>query len=216
MSYMQTGTWWTLIGLVLDLIGAFLLSVEAIKIRNLLLLRDRLLSPLRTSMLPPAADVPVPGEDVRVRELGLAVSDPAVGQQNVNEEPYTLTTWYNVLYWGWHLGVPLAALGLAEYLRHRFGLFTDDWIWVAWWGLHPLARVGAAVAVVVLAGLFILTSIFTLSCSAHEAIARTVGAIVGWLSSLEQRVERGVIGVVGFLFMAAGFGGQFVGSLLLD
>lgn len=184
--------------------GGLLLSIEAIKIKNVLRLRDTLFASLAgRATSPPVVLVDEHGQELpRDRQM---------------QDPNTVPEWrhrrgclslsFPPFYWGWHLGIPILFWFLVEIGVRRATSFSffDAWLNI-WWPLKVLWVLGLLVSLVPL--------FFVLGCGAHKLLRWLALTCIDELDRLEARTQSGVIGVSGFLLMVVGVACQVVGTVV--
>lgn len=183
--------YWSVAGLLIDVIGAAFLSVEAIKLENLSKLRARVLEPLHHSLQP----------------IILQVVD---GEPRFSKDFWTWRSWITWL--ALHLAGGL--LVLAPFFFTITAIFHVDWetllqACINW--LWPWARI----PVVLIGGFYTLILIAALPGEvAHKLAERLSGAVVDAFSWIEKRTPSGTIGICGFCMLVLGFVGQMIGTVL--
>lgn len=206
---------WTLAGLSVNLAGAMLLSVEAIKIKNILRLRDTLFAGLAGRATSPPVQLP-PFELVGDK-AGQVALGPKPQPEPKAEYVTAIPEWrhrrgllslsFPPFYWVWHLGIPILFWISVEFAVRWLTSFSLFGAWLdLWWPLK------------VLSVLFLLVSLvplfFILGCGIHRLIFWFAMTCIDQLNRLEARTQSGVIGVLGFVLMLIGFACQALGTLL--
>ncbi len=202
---------WTMLGLSLDVMGAFLLAVEAIKIENLRNLRNSFLRSVHGALLPtPYA-------------LGGATSSeaPRTPAETASDGGETFVVWLRP---GWNrrgwrfrlineaLHVLAGAVLLTAAAVASHGGLLDCARWAASWILHlPLLPGILLFLVTVLLGYNIVWLAGEL---VHSALVRVSQALITLLEFIERNTASGVIGILGFLFLFLGFLLQIFASYL--
>jgi hypothetical protein len=227
--------WWSVIGLLLDIVGAFLLAVEAIKLENLRVVRDRVLRPLSVSFRSPLitfheADGPGPGPGQGRRSnpssstvLGMFRPHPrenAPADTHRNRRPTELDEDEEdrlrgfgsrlSLFVLFHYFMVVAVLALVELFGHSLGIRPLEWTLRGIWRLSPWAKwpifgLGCSLFVVILP--------LTLGCWAHTGLERLTELIIAGLDAIDRETPNGTIGILGFLLLFLGFLGQVAGSI---
>lgn len=184
----------TMLGLGLDIMGAFFVAVEAIKLENLRTLRERVFRNAYEYTLSP-----------RIRFVdGEAEPDLAEDVERPSER-------YVGLFMGLHYGAGIIVLLLANHLfdgRLLTWLFQAGvWLWEKplYLGL-PFLLLALVLGVVV--GLWGLGELV------HMLMTGTTKSSVRFLEFVEARTPDGTVGVLGFCLLVAGFGLQFYGTYL--
>lgn len=206
-----------MLGLTLDIIGAFLVSVEAIKLENVRRFRDLLVKfEHRTHSRPfaatdeldvrPEKKVPATGKRRAHRETLV----PATDEPHVQVIRLTLPNRY---YWDifdglhWIAGF-LLLIGVNE-ITH--GLPVNLLVHSALWALDRPWYIFALFLIV--AGYGVMC-VWLLGEFVHISITKmTVIAIKG-LDFIDSRTPDGTVGLVGFVFLFLGFFFQMLGSYL--
>lgn len=191
---------WTIIGLVVDIVGVFLLSVEAIKLENLAKLRDRLIVGLRTYFESPRMFFPNEHDEGGSSDKNIDWSVNRRRGFNGN----------GVLYYGFHLIVPACLVFGMETLRRRLSLGEGEWFWVLWWQWDSGWKwLPFTLAVL----LFFLVAPYTVGCWGHTIIEKVTNGVIWVLRRIESRTPTGGVGILGFLLIFIAFIFQIVGVL---
>jgi hypothetical protein len=168
----------TMLGLGFDIIGAFLVSVEAIRLDNLRVLRTKILEPLHTATLSPK----------------LVVTDDAlVG---------TVTRSYMIFYNGLHYLAGILFLVLVNYLLHGLLLFWFSSFvhWLSTKRSYVILLLGLICVVYgIFAGLWMLGELI------HMGITQLTRWPIPILEFIDARTPNGTIGIIGFAFLFLGF-----------
>ena|SRR4028119_1406677 len=181
---------WSLVGLLLDVIGVLLLSVEAIKLENLRNIRERLLIPLHEWSKPEQVQFVGPG-------------DP--GYENASTGNWHFLWWFIT-----HAGsgaLTLYLIGLALSANLPGAIAAID---VSWAGLHSLAKV-------VLVGfslLITLPALIGVGEGWHYLLIWITGRFIAVANFVDRRTPDGTIGIIGVILAMLGFLLQFVGTWL--
>lgn len=175
----------TSLGLLLDLLGGTLLAVEAIRLPNLILLRDQVLPNARLFFESPRLyfdEEPSAAELERNQRRGF-------GHRN---------SWYVAF----HFVTAIGAVALLEVARLQLGIGPSQllaaWIWD--WETNWRWLVLAASGCVLVLGLP-----FTLGCWVHRSAERLLEAFVAVLIRIERGTPSGATGITGAVLFATGF-----------
>lgn len=192
---------WSIIGLLIDIVGVFLLSVEAIKLDNLARLRDRVVVGVRTSFESPKLYFPDEHD-----ESGRSKDD--IDWAVNRRRGFNGNT---VLYLLFHLIAPTCLILGLDMLRRRLSLGNDEWFWVLWWQWGSDWK-----GIVLLAFLlvFFLVLPFTVGCWGHKLIVNAANGGIWLLRVIESRTPTGGVGIVGFALIATGLIFQLIGVVL--
>lgn len=185
----------SMIGLILDVVGALLVAVEAIKIENFRAFRDRILKKAHSFTLSPRIvfvdkngkrEIVSPDEDRPAESFpglfmalhfvaGFVVVIIANGALDGLLYAYFLKAvgWFLDLRWYWQVPVLL--------LTSTYGVF------VVFWGLGEVVHV-------------------TLSSALNHSMKA--------IDLIEANTPSGTVGILGFLLLALGFLFQFIGTYL--
>lgn len=165
---------WSMLGLIVDVVGAFLLSAEAIKTVNLLKFRDHYLNPVKNTGM-----------------VIIYIFKPSERKIFRPSEP--------VITWPWLVGIVAAAAvllsGILELEFPGFDSVIDLFVF--------LAKFIALFVVTVCGGLLFLGLL--------ALVAQVCITLVGFL---DDHTADGVVGIIGFFLLMAGFGLQFYGTYL--
>jgi hypothetical protein len=169
---------WTMFGLLLDIVGAFLVSVEAIRLDNLRALRTKLLEPLHTATLSPKFIY--------------------LGDRMVSSVSRRFMFLYNAL----HYLVGVVVLVLLNYvLQGRLLGWAFSFVqWLLkkpWYVILVLALIVLAYGIV--GGLWMLGELV------HMGITQLTRLPIPILSFIDARTPDGTIGIIGFAFLLLGF-----------
>lgn len=184
---------WSLAGLVVDIVGAFFLSVEAIKLENLAKIRDHVLLPLHANLRP----VPI-----TVLEDGswlMATKSKSFGMA--------------MLIWTfWHFLGGALLVGVVLWAIH--GTFHFDLLGWAW-ALRDLLAPWARLPITALSCLFafVLTTSFPGEV-AHKGTEQLSLWLLNAFYWIDRRTPDGTIGIIGFCLLSLGFLGQVIGTWL--
>lgn len=184
----------TMLGLGLDIIGAFLVAVEAIKLENLRTLRERVFRNAYRYTLSPrirfvdSRTIPGAGEDIEIPSER-----------------------YAGLFMGLHYVAGLLVLILANSLLNgrlaAWLIQAGVWLWE-----RPL-YLGLPILVLALL-LGTLVGLWGLGELVHMLITGATKLPIRILEFVEARTPDGTVGVLGFLFLVTGFGLQFYGTYI--
>ena len=178
---------WTMLGLSFDIVGAFLVSVEAIKLDNLRILRSKILAPLHTATLSPK---------IRFVE-GYVISSAS----------RRFMVFYNSLH---YLAGALLLIGVNYVSR---GWLLDlarsiiNWLSGKSWYVIVLLSV-IFLAYGIIAGLWLLGELV------HVSITQLTRLSLTALDFIDARTPNGTIGVIGFAFLFIGFLLQMLAAYL--
>jgi hypothetical protein len=203
---MGAGSWWSVVGLCLDIIGAFLVAVEAIKLENLRKLAEtvrlRVAIPLQSPMFPP--------------------EDP---ESDVWQIPPTELA---AMGFGHRKGLYFATHFVAGFILLASLCWILEAVFPDLLGLHIVVAAGSwigslhvAVIIVVclFGGLLLLWLVVAGVWAAgefviHIILAGSAKAITKALLLIDAHTPRGTTGSVGFGILMCGFLGQIVGVFL--
>jgi hypothetical protein len=175
----------TILGLSLDIIGAFLVSVEAIKLDNLRALREKVIRPAYKATLSPAMEI--------------------IGDEMIVHASKRYLFVFTLLHYVAGLLLLLAVNALLA------GRLMSSFRAVGLWLVARPWYVAAILAVLILvfgviAGLWILGELV------HMAIVELSKFPIRLLESIERRTPDGTVGIIGFFFLLSGFCFQIVGA----
>ncbi len=185
---------YTVAGLMLDIIGAFLVSVEAIRLENLRRLRDRFLRPLHSSILPKKLTIvddetplydqqPLPSDEVEFSE--------------------GLRRWFLSHTLAGVLGVSLAYLLFGHHAQRVVDFLL---LWAA--SCTALSLIALALPAALIAFFLILA----VGEAVHYALIHASRLPIAVLDVIDRNTPNGTIGIVGFAFLFFGFLLQMVGA----
>jgi hypothetical protein len=181
---------WSLIGLLLDVVGVLLLSVEAIKLDNLRKICERLLIPLHEWSKPEQVQIVGPG-------------DPGYEYASAGNWHFA---WWLITHAGsgaltfFLIGVAFSANLAAA----TAGIAT------AWTDLHLVAKI-------VLGGFsFLITPLILMGIGEgwHYLFISITGRFIAVANFVDRRTPDGTIGMIGVALAMLGFILQFVGTWL--
>ena len=184
----------SMFGLGLDIVGAFLLAAEAIKLENLRALRDGVLRHVRALTLSPR----------------LIVLDEA-GRPVVPVRPLVPADRYPRLFTALHNVVGLlVVVALNELLDRRIYRLSEEiaaWAWgQAWYAGVPLLV------------LFVFVGLgpgsWLVGELVHVAVENAMSISITVLDFIDARTPDGIVGVLGFSLLFAGFVLQMYGTYL--
>lgn len=185
---------YSMIGLILDIIGAFLVSVEAIKLENVRLFRDRLVK------LEPYTRSPV---IVFVDPKNQRKSETKPSPKRVPANRYV------GLFMGLHYVAGFVVLIAANKITHGFVL--NLLMRAAAWTLNRPWYIAVLVLLVfIVYGLG--GGVWMLGELVHVAIMKSLTATIGMLDFIDSRTPDGTVGLIGFLLLFFGFLFQMLGS----
>ncbi len=187
--------YYTMIGLGVDLVGALLVAVEAIKIENFRSFRDRLLMKAHSYTLSPRI--------VFMCENGK--------RKIVNPEEERPAESYPGVFQALHYVAGLIVLFMANGLLDGLLVtaYRDAVAWVFnlnWYFLIPIVLVSIPLLVF---GVF-----WNLGEVAHIAITGTLVRTMKAIDFIEANTPSGTVGILGFALLAIGFSLQFIGTFL--
>ena len=190
------------IGLVADIIGAFFLAAEAIKIENLRILRDKILRRLSHAVISPPLQL---GDDEELT--------PAREQQFREAFEFGLP-------WGAkhpHL------FTLLHYVAGVLLFLGANWLssgrvigWLLSAAVWMLASMPALVAyaIIVLIGLYLIVGgMWMLGELVHMGLIRTIRYSMAIIEFIDHRTSDGGVGILGFSFLMVGFFLQLFGTI---
>lgn len=188
---------WTLTGLSLDIVGALLVAVEAVKLSNIRALRDRLFVPLHLAVHP----VPISWHD----------GEPSVLKRRDWFGRWVLSPWWSWLVFHALLAaVPFILLDLVLrwvglYLGARaYHAYADFFVSHGYW-IKALVVLGTAYAA--------LATMALVAEPMHQALIRLCALPISILSFIDRRTPDGTVGIIGAGFLVAGFIFQIVGAV---
>lgn len=188
--------YWTILGLCADIVGAFCVSVEAIRLENLKRLRERVFLPVHRSVLP-IKIVFVDDETPLLDQKPLANDEVEFGRAIAL---FLLT----------HTATGIVGLLI---LFRAFRLLDIDLVGpvVHWWLMRGLA----AKILLLAAGIPVLSLVLlAIGEGGHQLAIFLTLAPVTILEAIERRTPNGTIGIIGFLLLLLGFVLQIVGTSL--
>lgn len=194
---------WAMFGLSLDILGAFLLAVEAIKLKNLRTLRETILSPLHRAILPPlirfsddesvaahATPENPPNNSTSSRQV-VRLKAPRFADSRLFMATYLL------LHLVAGLAVILAVNSLSKGIIYAGVRVIFSWLaGRALWISIPLLILISCVSV---PGLWMLGELV------HIATIRVSGGLVDALFFIERETANGIVGILGFAIMLLGY-----------
>ena len=182
------------VGLLMDIAGAFLLAAEAIKIPNLLTLRDKFVSRFSEEIKSP----PIYFVDDDGRRRVAAIDRRIFG----NRHPMVFTALHYV--------AGAIVVALSEVL-------SNGWLSMMTWHLVRavlLWRWYFSAPVLLISGLYLIVGgLWMLGEGVHVGLLKSVNGAVSVLSYIETNTESGTIGVIGFALLFVGFILQMIGTL---
>ncbi len=183
-----------MLGLAVDIVGAFLVAVEAIKLQNLRALRDRVLRRAHELTLSPRIII----VDRSSRLLG----PPPV---QVPSDRYA------GLFMGLHYVAGLIVVLVVDQLLDGqvYMRFIQGALWVL---ARPWYLVGLlAVAFLVLG---VVIGLWMLGELVHVTLTATFRVSIRIMDAIDAKTPDGTVGVIGFLLLVAGFLLQMYGAYL--
>lgn len=221
----------SMLGLVLDIFGAFFLAVEAIKLQNLEKLRERFLIPFHFHLRPrPITFVdddaelgkPVAGEVAVVDDVEHAPAHegaPDSGEPRKRFVPSATPgrrqvsfTESLIIWFFWHFtgGALLTALVL-HLLQVATGFDLIAYLWAARIYVPALVRLPVTIVLALwFAGLVAAGP----GEAMHKAVIWLSALAVNFLFWIDRRTPDGTIGILGFSLLLLGFAGQLLGTWL--
>lgn len=184
----------SMLGLAFDIVGAFLVAVEAIKLENLRALRDRVLRRVHEFTLSP-----------RIVFVDTSGRPIAPIPRLVPADRYA------ALFMGLHyVAVFLVVIALNELTDgHVYSLFIDgaSWVFGRPWYL-------AAVLILVFLMYGVVAGLWMLGELVHMTLTATIRASIRVVDLIDAKTPNGTVGVIGFLLLVAGFLLQMYGAYL--
>jgi hypothetical protein len=184
----------SMLGLAFDIVGAFLVAVEAIRLENLRALRDRVLRRIHQFTLSPRI--------VFVDESGRPIG-PVPAAVPADR--------YAGLFMGLHyVAGLLVVVAVNQLLDGRaYSLFMEgtSWVFGRPWYLAVLC-VLLFLMIGVVAGLWMLGELV------HMGLTAVIRASIRVVDLIDAKTPDGTVGVIGFLLLVAGFLLQMYGSYL--
>ena len=164
---------WSMIGLLIDVVGAFLLAAEAIKVQNLLRTRDRFLKPLKQQVILPI----------------LIIFDENIGEESFNRKEIPVISCAGVIF------------ALPVFIAYIFLSYAE-----------PQSNIDILMellkALLYAIGGIIGATLLLIICAAF------VQGCIATVDFIDRHTPDGVVGIIGFLFLLAGFSLQFYGTYL--
>jgi hypothetical protein len=184
----------TMLGLGLDIIGAFFVAVEAIKLENLRTLRERVFRNAYRYTLSP-----------RIR----FVDSEAV--PNLDEDAERPSERYAGFFMGLHYVAGLIVLLVANHLfdGRVIAWLSQGGVWL--WERPLYLGVPFLLLALVLG---VVVGLWSLGEVVHMLMTGTTKSSVRFLEFVEARTPDGTVGMLGFLLLVAGFSLQFYGTYL--
>lgn len=188
--------WFSVAGLLLDICGGFLLAVEAIKLENIRILRDRYLQGLFTGLESPRFIMPDMDQET-IDEI--LAKNPRRGFGNRDK-----------LYIFAHVLAGCLPLALVQAILWSLNQDPVKWLALAIWHLPIIWRVSVIVvgAIWVIAGTYLAGELVI-----HQVIANGVRAVMATLEAIARNTPTGTTGIIGFILLFLGFLGQLTGVL---
>jgi hypothetical protein len=184
----------SMLGLGLDIVGAFLVAVEAIKLENLRVLRDRVLRHLHALTLSPRLIV--------VDDAGQPIG-PVPPPVPADRYPRLFMVLHNVA----GLLVVVALNELLDGRVYRFLRAVAAWAWDQAWYLG-----GPLLVLLLVSGLG--PGLWLVGEFVHIGATKAVQIPIRLLDFIDSRTPDGTVGVLGFILLFAGFVLQMYGSYL--
>ncbi len=187
----------TLVGLSVDIIGALLVAVEAVKLSNLRALRDRLFVPVHRSLQP----IPIVWHE----------DEPYVPRRQDRLGRWVLAPW-----WTWLLFHALLAalpIVLVDLLLQQIGLHIGRDAYRAYshfFEHHALWVEVLLVLGTIYAGLLVIAFVGE---PMHQLLIRLCALPITLLSFIDRKTPDGTVGIIGAAFLIAGFSFQAAGAI---
>jgi hypothetical protein len=190
------------LGLVVDIIGAFFLAAEAIKIENLRTLRDKILRRLSHAAISPVYPLGKDEELTPARERQFREAfefGPPWGAKH----PRMFTFLHN-----------LAGFLVFLMANWVFGGRLGVWLWDgAAWMLASTPALVAYPVIFLIAAFLIWEGTWMLGEMVHVLLIHTIRYSIGIIEFIERRTSDGVVGIVGFCLLLVGFFLQLFGTI---
>jgi hypothetical protein len=199
MGELSNGYWWSIFGLVLDITGASLLAVEAIKLENLRKLaegiRMRVELPLESPLFmpeDPESEVwKIPTSELRAR--GFA------GRHRLYTAAHIFAGW---------VGLFTVNMLIRAFTGYDVAERLNSWIlsrsfWIAAL-LYLLLGIVVGLWMSWLVGEGII----------HGVAAGSIRGILRLLSFVDKKTPTGTTGIIGFVLMFCGFAGQIMATIV--
>ncbi len=184
-----------MVGLVFDIVGAFLVSVEAIKIENLRKLGTRVLDPLHRLTLSPIIELADESQN----------QAPKASRRVNLSVPLFLS-----LYFSLHIAAGAMALYIVDRAFHHS--LSDEISLAAKW---VLARsVILRILIFGLVPIWGLIGLWTIGEGVHITLTQLTKLPLLVLEWIFRRAPDGTIGIIGFLLLFIGFVLQFYSNHL--
>jgi len=184
-----------MLGLGLDIVGAFLVAVEAIKLENVRRLRDGFFKRLHRYTLSP--------------RIVFASHDDSPAVANTDDQ--VPSERYVGLFMGLH---PVAGLLVLITINALIGGRLSQWLAEGLtWTIEQPWYVASAVGV--LAIVFgVVLGLWGLGEIVHIGVSGALRGAVQLLDFIDARTPDGTVGIAGFVLLAIGFGLQLYGAHL--
>ena len=183
---------WSLAGLLIDVVGAFFLSVEAIKLDNVAKLRDRVFVPLHRGIVGPSITI---------------TDDPTIKTTPGIIVTLSLVAWL-ILHF---LGAVLLTAPVLWLVHQAFDFDVLSWLWGLQNLLWPWARIPTLLVTGFVGTLFLAVTVGEL---AHHLLVKASLVLVNSLFWIDRKSPDGTIGICGFCLLLLGFLGQMIGTWL--
>ena len=195
----------TMIGLGFDIVGGFLLAVEAIKIENLRVLRDRVLKRLNSYILGPRM---VPTRNIFVDTIGKVQDKEYRLESSQNKERIESLPAMGCL--------PLLALhvlvGLITIIL--FVKCIDSNIYTKLSSFLSELSLLSKLLVILLITIIGIPLSGAIGSGVFTALSFTINSIIKVIDFIDAKTPTGTIGIMGFFFLALGFLFQLVATYL--
>ena len=190
----------TVVGLVFDISGAFMLAIEAIKLERFRRLRDRFLSPIALAVESPRFRRP--------EDTDRAIHDsPAFYARNLERGFRGHLRLYTAAHY-----VAGSAVGIGLYLLLAgFGVRPQEG---ASWLIKHWPPEAAYPIIILLVAYFLLGVLWMFGEIIHMGASLLLRSVTRFIRFIEERTPDGTIGMIGFALLLLGFVGQMTGAIL--
>lgn len=214
----------TVWGLIIDAVGAFFLSVEAIKPQNLKRFVEDIARALHHGLLPgvyagskpkrlslrPLAPAPMTEADWAAVRAARKPGEPIVLQAKLNwarRHPVLFELFHGV--WGMALAAALYFAADTVLDGGAAQAFQATLLWV----LQQHFLVAVAISIIAIPTIVFLVWAL-LGELGHQITMYSLAALVMFMQFLQTRCADGLVGVIGFLLLLIGFALQIAGAVL--
>jgi hypothetical protein len=202
---MSPGYWWSIGGLSLDIVGASLLAVEAVKLENVRklvdLLKNRALLPLESPL------IVVPGQEKNAAVLE-EVNSVDNRRRGFGGREALYIGAHVVAGWALVAAVLWIVYILASRIFH-YDLVERNSDFLAQWPVWIVVIAAALIFVITLPIVWLFLGEWVI----HGILERAVKGGMQLLVSIDRNTPNGTIGIIGFMFMFAGFVGQIAATI---